>query len=356
MNRKRSRCYERKEPLNEKNTYVLFLMGISLFLAQPASAFEYVPTAGVFINGKVVNGVNPIKIDGVYYAPLVPIARILGYNAITFEKNTLTYEMTDGSTKLRTTMGGYRAKKGNEYININPPRWIKNTAYISMDAASSLFNVFMYFKKENGSIQIERPATRYVVHTGDSLWKIATAHHITVDQLKAANNLKSDVIYDGQVLKIPAGQGKEMEPVQESSPVPKTGTNVQDLRQKVIEVAKQYIGAKYKFGATLADAPDYFDCSSYTQLVFRKVGIELPRVSRDQAARGTTVKSLTKGDLLFFTNYDLYSDGRVSHVGIYMGDGNMIHASTSKGVTITANVLSNPYWSKNYLFSKRIIQ
>ena len=49
---------------------------------------------------------------------------------------------------------------------------------------------------------------------------------------------------------------------------------------------------------------------------------------------------------MFFTMSDSYSDGRVAHVGIYMGDGNMIHASSSKGVMITKNVLQNPYWSK----------
>jgi|GEM_PF-372963 len=346
--------------------YKVFFLGCFLVLSAMAfpynsamaAAYEKVPTAGVFINGKVVNGINPIKIEGVYYVPLTQLAKILGYNSITFEKNTLTYEMTDGSTKIRTTMGGSRAKKGNEYINIKPPRWINETAYVSMDAGGALFNVYMYFKKENGSIQIQKPANKYVVHTGDSLWNIAQLHHITVDELKAANNLTSNIIYDGQVLNLPLSSGgKEMEPAKKEEPVPNnSGTSVTALREKVIEVAKKYIGAGYKFGATLQDAPKLFDCSSYTMLVFQQVGINLPRVSRDQADKGIRVTNLVKGDLLFFTNKDLYSDGRVSHVGIYMGNGDMIHASTSKGVTITKDVLKNSYWSKNYLFSKRIIQ
>jgi len=317
------------------------------------------PTAGVYINGKAVNGINPIIIDGVYYLPFVQLSKILGYNSITFEKDTLTYEVTDGSTTIRTTMGGTKAKKGNEYVNINPPRWINETAYISLHAGGALFNVYMTFKPENGSIQIQKPAQQYVVHTGDSLWNIAKLHHITVNELKSANQLSSNIIKDGQVLKIPRGiQGKELEPIKEQEPIQKKTTNADALRNQVIEVAKQYIGAGYKFGATLNEAPNLFDCSSYTKLVFQKVGIELPRVSRDQARKGITVSSngLKTGDLLFFTNNDLYSDGRVSHVGIFMADGSMIHASTSKGVAITKNVLSNPYWSKNYLFSKRIIQ
>ena len=342
----------------------IFLITISLFMlivsgGQPAFAYTYkkIPTAGVFINGKVVNGINPIQWQGVYYVPLTQLAKILGYNSISFNNKTLTYEMTDGSTKVRVTMGGSRAKKGNEYINIKPPRWIDGTGYISMDAGSALFNIYMYFKPENGSVQIERPARKYVVHSGDSLWSIARAHHITVQELKAANNLKSNIIYDGQVLHLPKGTpGKEMEPAKKEEPVPlPKGSNVTAVRDQVINIAKKYIGAGYKFGATLQDAPHLFDCSSYTMLVFQQAGIQLPRVSRDQAEKGTRVTSLVKGDLLFFTNNDIYTDGRVSHVGIYMGNGDMIHASTSKGVTITKDVLSNPYWSKNYLFSKRII-
>ncbi len=339
---------------------VLILLAGYFFNDAPSvqAQIQYIPTAGVFINGKVVNGINPIKIDGVYYVPLVQLAKILGYNSIGFEEKTLTYELTDGSTKIRTTMGGYRAKKGNEYVNIKPPRWINKTAYISLHAAGALFNCYITFKPQNGSIQIQKPAEVYVVHTGDTLWNISRLHHVSVDALKRANGLTSHLIYDGQVLKLPGRDlAKEMEPAKEREPVKKkTSAGAAALRNQLLEEAKKYIGAGYKYGATLAEAPRLFDCSSYTQLVFKNVGIELPRVSRDQARKGRTVTQLEKGDLMFFTMKDSYSDGRVAHVGIYMGGGSMIHASTSKGVTITKNVLQNPYWSKNYLFSKRIIE
>lgn len=255
-------------------------------------------------------------------------------------------------------MGGHRAKKGNEYINIKPPRWINKTAYVSLHAGGALFNSYITFKKENGSIQIQKPARQYIVHTGDSLFNIARIHHTTIHELKKANNLTSNIIKDGQVLKLPdPSSPKEMEPIKEQELVKNNNKgSVTVQRQNIINEAKKYIGAKYKFGATINEAPHLFDCSSYTQLVFKNNGIELPRVSRDQASKGTRVTNLQMGDLMFFTMSDSYSDGRVAHVGIYMGDGNMIHASSSKGVMITKNVLQNPYWSKNYLFSKRIIQ
>ncbi|WP_053075146.1 NlpC/P60 family protein [Ornithinibacillus californiensis] len=322
--------------------------------------FKQIPTAGVYVNGKLVNGINPIQNNGDYYVPIIYISKILGYNHIIFEEDTKTYQLTDGSTMIRVTMGGTRAKRGDGYINIKPPLWtdLDKTGYLPLSSASVLFNADITFQKSDGSIRITTPANFHLVQKGDTLWRIAKAYHTNIELLRAVNDLTSNTIYIGQKLKLPPkGQAQEREPEKEHQE-PKiikqpSQTNIAD---KLISEAKKYIGATYKFGATLAEAPNKFDCSSYTMLVFLNNGIELPRVSRDQASIGTTVSKLQKGDLMFFTTPDLYSDGRVGHVGIYMGNGSMIHASSSKGVTITENVLQNPYWSKNYLFSKRVIK
>jgi peptidoglycan endopeptidase LytE len=318
-----------------------------------------IPMAGIAINGKVVNGVQPIKVDGNIYLPFVQLSKILGYNNIQYNSKNATFQMTDGSTTLRATVGGAIARKSNEYIHIEPLRWHNKTAYISLPAGSALFNVYMYFKVENGSIQVQKPAQQYIVQSGDSLYEIARAHHTSVYHLKTTNHLKSNIIKVGQRLQIPArSKTKEVEPIREKTPVKITNNKpkLSTLRTNVISQAKKYIGAGYKFGATLAEAPRLFDCSSYTQLVFKQNGISIPRTSREQASKGTYVQKLEQGDLLFFTDNQLYSDGRVGHVGIYMADGSMIHASSSKGVTITKNVLKNPYWGKNYLFAKRVIK
>lgn len=339
--------------------YQIFILIIFLFssLCTPVSAFyESVPEAGIAINGKMVAGIKPIKMNGKYYIPFTPLSKLLGYNDIRFETGTKTYEVTDGSTVVRLTMGGSKARRGDEYINVTPPRWVNETAYVSLDAASSLFNSFIYFKPENGSIQIEKPASRYWVQRGDTLWLIAEAHHTTVRELMAANGLTSTIIIPGQILKLPPReQTHEMEPIKEKRPVESVPEGV---RSEIINVAKTFIGAGYKYGATLNEAPNLFDCSSYTKYVFQQKGIELPRTSREQAALGIPIStsSLKQGDLLFFQTPSLYSDGRVGHLGIYMEGGHMIHASSSLGVDITYNVFSNSYWSKNYLFAKRVLQ
>lgn len=351
----------KRQKLTIRNTVSGFLVMIILitgFGLSPVSALERVPQAGIAINGTTVDGINPIRLNGQYYLPFIQLSKILGYNHIILEKDTMTYETTDGSTSVRMTIGGTMAKRGDDYINIDPPRWFNDVAYVSLGAAGALYNSFLYFKRENGSIQIEKPAERFRVQAGDSLWEIAQAHHTTVSALKRINGLQGNNIYRGDVIKlVPRQQAKEMKPAEEKQPVPKRYTNTEgQVRDLVIQQAEKYIGAGYKFGATLDEAPNLFDCSSFTQLVFQQNGIDIPRTSRQQASLGTSVQNLERGDLIFFTNQDLYTDGRVGHVGIYMGNGDMIHASSSRGVHIAENFMDIGYWQQNYLFAKRVIE
>lgn len=352
----------RKQEGVRVNRMIIALLVLTIFMNGTGLAnaqYQDVPTAGIAVNGKTVDGINPIKINGTYHLPFVKLAKVLGYNHIQFEQETLTYEVTDGSTSVRATMGGTLARRGDEYIHVEPPRWMNETAYVSLNAGSALFNANISFNSENGSIQVQKPAQFYVVQKDESLWEIAEAHHTTVQQLKAVNHLKTNMIVVGQRLTIPPrDKAKEMEPIEEEKPID-TGKNagtVNGEREKVLNQASEYIGAEYKFGATLDEAPQLFDCSSFTKFAFLQNGVHIPRVSRDQASIGRYVKELQAGDLMFFTDNELYSDGRVGHVGIYMGDGSMIHASSSLGVSITDNVLANPYWGANYLFSKRVIE
>lgn len=118
----------------------------------------------------------------------------------------------------------------------------------------------------------------------------------------------------------------------------------------IIATAKKYIGTPYKFGGT---TPKAFDCSGYLQYVFAEQGIHIPRLADEQyrlGLRTKTQKELVPGDLVFFTTYE----PGPSHCGIYLGDGNFIHASTSKGVRIDS--LSNSYWAPRYIGGKHIVK
>lgn len=116
----------------------------------------------------------------------------------------------------------------------------------------------------------------------------------------------------------------------------------------IIATGKQYIGIKYVYGGT---TPSGFDCSGFTKYVFGKNGINLPRISRDQYNVGTSISfnNLKPGDLIFFS---FAKNGVVDHVGIFIGNGQFINASSSKGVTIYQ---LGTYWKGVYVGAKRVL-
>ncbi|OXM83257.1 C40 family peptidase [Paenibacillus rigui] len=117
--------------------------------------------------------------------------------------------------------------------------------------------------------------------------------------------------------------------------------------QNVIQTAKKYLGTPYKYGAP-SGSSRYFDCSSFTQYVFKKYGINLPRQSDEQAKVGKYVSksNLKPGDLVFF-----YSP--IHHVGIYIGNGKMINTYGKGGVRISD--INSGTWKKNYKTARRVL-
>jgi cell wall-associated NlpC family hydrolase len=110
--------------------------------------------------------------------------------------------------------------------------------------------------------------------------------------------------------------------------------------------ALRFLGVPYVFGGTTASG---FDCSGFVQHVFAMLGIGLPRTADAQYDVGRpAVGGPRPGDLVFFDTY-----GGVSHVGIYLGHGKFVHASSSRGVTVSR--LSESYWASRYVGAKRLI-
>ena len=122
---------------------------------------------------------------------------------------------------------------------------------------------------------------------------------------------------------------------------------------KLISYAKKFLGKPYVWGA---QGPNGFDCSGFTYYVFKNsAGITLPRTSSMQSKYGTAVSksNLKPGDLLFFDTVGS-NNGGVTHCGIYIGNGQMIHAASGQGKVVINNINSS-YYVNAYVNARRVL-
>ncbi len=120
------------------------------------------------------------------------------------------------------------------------------------------------------------------------------------------------------------------------------------IGNKIVYTALQFIGVPYVWGGTTTHG---MDCSGFSQKVFARNNIRIPRTALEQSRLGKYVpkNSLRPGDLVFFRTYAPY----ISHVGIYIGDGKFIQENSGAG-TVTITRLSNEYFKRTYAFAKLI--
>jgi tRNA(Phe) wybutosine-synthesizing methylase Tyw3 len=133
-----------------------------------------------------------------------------------------------------------------------------------------------------------------------------------------------------------------------------------ELKKKIIAEARKNIGKKYKYGASLNEAPNCFDCSSFVCYIFGRHGISLPRCSIEQIECGKEVKNLSQlksCDLVFLKGNKPHFNSRhkngIGHVGIYIGDGKVIHASSRAGKVIVQTL--QEFKKKGWRGARRVI-
>jgi len=215
----------------------------------------------------------------------------------------------------------------------------RSKIYISLIAIAILFCILP---------SISYAATYHIVQPKETLWGISRTYGLTVDELFQLNGLTSDLIFPGQMLLV------SKDDVEDSNTDKGNVTNEEavgenDLAGQIIEFAKTFIGTPYK---TAGSSPGGFDCSGFTSYVYKHFNIDLPRVSRDQYNFGKAVSAneAEPGDLVAFA----YENGSIFHVGIYMGNGEFIHSSSTKGIEISKT--SDIYWGPRLFGFCRVLE
>ncbi|USB32327.1 C40 family peptidase [Paenibacillus sp. YPG26] len=121
---------------------------------------------------------------------------------------------------------------------------------------------------------------------------------------------------------------------------------------RIIASGKTFLGTPYKFGAKTGVTRS-FDCSSFTQYLYKKVGVRIPRSSRDQSKAGKYVSKskLKAGDLVFS---DTNRDGVINHVSIYIGNGKLLH-TYRVGIGVTISTFKGSTWDRTYVTARRVL-
>ncbi len=131
---------------------------------------------------------------------------------------------------------------------------------------------------------------------------------------------------------------------------PRSEINSQEsaLRQEILTSAMAMIDTPYRYGGTTRRG---FDCSGFVSYAYGQAGIRLPRTAQEQQRSATRIATadLKPGDMVFFK-----SGRRISHVGLYVGDGRMVH-SPSKGDRVRVDQIHAGYWGKRYAGAGRVL-
>lgn len=141
-----------------------------------------------------------------------------------------------------------------------------------------------------------------------------------------------------------------------------TGTSSSAKASEIVSYAKKFLGVPYVYGGA---SPSGFDCSGFTMYVYNHFGISMrhgaqaqaklgEKITANKSSKSSLLNNLEVGDLVFFLDYETMDE--IGHCGIYIGDGNFIHASSGSGYCVKINsLLPGEYYNTRYCAARRVL-
>ena len=289
----------------------------------------------------------------------------------------------------------YRIKKGDNLSSIATRYHIsveslKKANHLKSNALS-LNQKLIIPTKENSktrkscrvsSPKVAKHAT-YVVRKGDTFMKIAKVTGVSVSDLRSINRVSSTRLRPGQRLGLTYPESvkpiqeipetinglepfnlDDLEEIENEPPTPESNLNPEEEpaprflgkwddskeRDLMVKISKGFLGAPYRFGGASLRG---LDCSAFVKRIYSIFDINLPRTAREQSQMGQKVSrdELAVGDLVFF-NTRRY----ISHVGIYIGNNEFVHASSGRAREVRVDSLDQPYYNKRFVKAVRLKQ
>ena len=192
--------------------------------------------------------------------------------------------------------------------------------------------------KALGFLNIDNTTNYYGSQTVEAVTNFQKAYGLRIDGIAGRETIET-------INNVFINKGRKPRPKSAT----RGGSRNASLGQNIVATAKKYLGTPYRSGGS---SPKGFDCSGFTYYIFQQYGISIPRCSADQGSVGTTISKsdLQIGDLVIFQN--TYKAGP-SHAGIYVGNGNFIHSSSSGGSVMISNLTSG-YYHNHFHSGRRV--
>lgn len=315
--------------------------------AEAATAPVSRPPAVVVNGERLALPVAPAIAEGTTFVPLRGVFEKQGAT-VSWDDATRTVVAEKGATRLEYVVGASLAELNGKRIDVPLPGYItEGTTMVPLRLISEALGGGVSWDEKTRTVTIVSAIAETAVRWGVNF---RTGPNVDSDVIRMLGKGETAAVLreidedwllvkasDGQVGYISAGEKY-------------TEYGAERAADRLIDYGMKFLGTPYEFGASPKQT-NTFDCSSFVKHIFKEVlGMDLPRVSYNQAEDGVEVEKgeLRKGDLLFFTARGL----PIGHVGVYAGDGKVLHTYSKESGVEIAEFAGK--WEKRFVTARRV--